>query len=232
MRDGSSHHSSVTSVNQVVVPRPRVLLCDDHGLIVEGLRNLLEKEFDVIGVTTNGRDLVSEVDELNPDAVLLDVSMPVLNGMEAARQIKARNPNVKLVFVTQKADREYVQTALRIGASGYVLKQAATTEVSAALHEVLAGRYYVTPSLRKGIPDALYNPNKNPSELFGNALTPRQREVLQLVAEGKSNKEVAAILKVSVKTVDFHKAAIMEELGLRSTAELTRYALEQGIVGD
>jgi DNA-binding NarL/FixJ family response regulator len=125
-----------------------------------------------------------------------------------------------------------VQAALRIGASGYVLKQAASTEVQRALREVLAGRYYVTPSLRRQIPDVLYDPSKNPSELFGASLTPRQREVLQLVAEGKANKEIATILNVSVKTVDFHKAAIMDELGLHSTAELTRYAIEHGIIGD
>lgn len=212
--------------------RPRILLCDDHGLILEGLRTLLEKEYDIVGVATNGRDLVTDVDQLKPDVVLLDLSMPILNGMEAARQIRARNPEVKIVVVTQKSDREYVQAALRVGASAYVLKQAATTEIRSALREVLAGRYYVTPALRKGIPDAVYNPTKNPSELFGNALTPRQREVLQLVAEGKSNKEIAAILNVSVKTVDFHKAAITEELGLHSTAELTRYAIEHGIIGD
>ena len=211
--------------------KPRIVLADDHGLLLEGLRSLLAREFDVVGLATNGRDAVAEAEQLDPDAVLLDVSMPGMSGMEAARQIKSRNPSVKLVIVSQKADRAYVQAALRLGASGYVLKQAATTEVQGALHEVLAGRYYVTPSLRKDIPDALYDPTRNPSELFGNSLTPRQKEVLQLVAEGKMNKEIAAILKVSVKTIDFHKAAIMEELGLHSTAELTRYAIDHGITG-
>ena len=212
--------------------KPRLVLADDHGLIVEGLRTLLSKGYDIVGIATNGRELLEEVERLEPDVVLLDVSMPLLNGMEAARQIKARNPKAKLVFVTQKSDRMYVQAALRIGACGYILKQAASTEIEGALREILAGRYYVTPSLRKGIPDALYDPTKNPSELFGNSLTPRQREVLQLVADGKSNKEIATILNVSVKTVDFHKAAIMEELGLHSTAELTRYALEHGMTGN
>jgi DNA-binding NarL/FixJ family response regulator len=211
--------------------RPRIMLCDDHGLIIEGLRKLLEKEFDIVGVAENGRELLAEVDHLKPDAILLDISMPLLNGMEAAKQIHARNPQVKLVFVTQKADREYVHAALRAGAFGYVLKQAAATEVKNALREVLAGRYYVSPALRKTIPDVVYNTNQNPSELFAQSLTPRQREVLQLVAEGRSNKEIAAILNVSVKTVDFHKAAIMDELGIRSTAELTRYAIEHGVIG-
>ena len=211
--------------------KPRIVLADDHGLLLEGLRTLLAREFDVVGLATNGRDAVAEAEQLDPDAVLLDVSMPGMNGMEAARQIKSHNPAVKLVFVSQKSDRAYVQAALRVGASGYVLKQAAPSEVQGALREVLAGRYYVTPSLRKGIPEALYDPTRNPSELFGSSLTSRQKEVLQLVAEGNSNKEIAVKLKVSVKTIDFHKAAIMEELGMHSTAELTRYAVEHGIAG-
>jgi DNA-binding NarL/FixJ family response regulator len=211
--------------------RPRILLGDDHGLIIEGLRSLLEKDFEVVGVASNGRELIAETERLKPDAVLLDVSMPVLNGMEAARQIRKSAPHVKLLFVTQKSDREYVQAAFRMGASGYVLKQSVVGEVGPALHEVLAGHYYVTPLLRNGIPDALFHPQQNPSELFGQTLTPRQRQVLQLVAEGKTNKEIAKILNVSVKTIDFHKAGITEELGLHTTAELTRYAIEHGIVG-
>jgi DNA-binding NarL/FixJ family response regulator len=151
--------------------------------------------------------------------------------MEAARQIRKSAPHIKLLFVTQKSDREYVQAAFRMGASGYVLKQSVVGEVGPALREVLAGRYYVTPLLRNGIPDVLFHPQQNPSELFGQALTPRQRQVLQLVAEGKTNKEIAKILNVSVKTIDFHKAGITEELGLHTTAELTRYAIEHGIVG-
>ena|SRR5947209_9198235 len=211
--------------------KPRIVLGDDHELIIEGLRSVLANQFDIVGVAANGQDLVRQTEQLNPDAVLLDVSMPVLNGMEAARQIKKATPGTKILFVTQRADREYVQTALRIGASAYVLKQSVAREVIPALRDALAGRYYVTPLLLKGIPDALMNPNRNPSELFGEALTPRQREVLQLVAEGKSNKEIAGVLNISIKTVDFHKARLMDELGLRTTAELTRYAIEQGIVG-
>jgi DNA-binding NarL/FixJ family response regulator len=214
------------------MPRYRLILGDDHSLILEGLRSVLSAEFEVIGVASDGRELVRQVEQLQPDAVLLDISMPLLNGIEAARQIKKIAPKVKLLFVTQKPDREYVQITLEIGASGYVLKQAAASEVVGALREVLAGRFYVSPLLRQGIPEALLNPAQNPSELFGAALTPRQRQVLQLVAEGKSTKETAAILRISVKTVDFHKAGIMEEVGLRTTAELTRYAMEHGIVGE
>lgn len=209
--------------------RPRILLGDDHGLIIEGLRSLLTKDFEIVGVASNGRELVAETERLKPDAVLVDVSMPVLNGMEAARQIKSATPDIKLLFVTQKADREYVQAAFRIGASGYILKQSAASELVPALREILSGHYYVAPSLRKNISGALTLPERNPAELFGAPLTTRQREVLQLVAEGKSNKEIAAVLNVSIKTVDYHKARIMDELGLRTTAELTRYAIEHGI---
>lgn len=212
--------------------KPRVLLGDDHELIIEGLRSLLASEFDIVGVAANGRDLVAETGRLRPDVVLLDVSMPILNGMEAARQIREIAPAVKLIFVTQKSDREYVQAAFHLGASAYVLKQSVAGEVIPAIREALAKRYYVTPSLLNGIPEALLNPTRNPAELFGAHLTGRQREVLQLIAEGKSNKEVATLLNISLKTVDFHKARIMDELGLRTTAELTRYAIEHGLAGE
>jgi DNA-binding NarL/FixJ family response regulator len=213
------------------MPRYRLILGDDHNLIIEGLRSVLSAEFDVIGVANDGRELVRQVERLKPDAVLLDISMPLLNGVEAARQIKKIAPRIKLLFVTQRPDREYVQMALQAGASGYVLKQAAASEVVGALREVFAGRFYLSPLLRRGIPEAFVNPAQNPKDLFGAALTPRQRQVLQLVAEGKSTKETAAILHISIKTVDFHKAGIMEEVGLRTTAELTRYAMQQGIIG-
>jgi len=210
--------------------RPRVLLADDHPLILEGLSRLLMNDAEVVGVSTNGREVVSEALRLRPDAVLLDVSMPLLNGFEAAKQIREQLPATKLLFVTQKADRTYVASAFALGASAYLIKQGVAGEVVVALHEVLAGRYYVSPSLQAHIPDALKRPNRNPIDIFGRALTTRQREVLQLVAEGKSIKEAAAILGVAVKTIDFHKAGIMSTLGLRTTAELTRYAIEQGIV--
>ena len=213
------------------MPRYRLILADDHALIVEGLRSLLAAEFDIIAVASDGRELVRQVEQLQPDAVLLDIAMPLLNGIEAGRQIKKLAPKTKLLFVTQNPDREYVQVALRLGASGYVLKQSAVRDVVNALREIFAGGFYVSPLLRSGIPEVLIKPGQNPSELFGVALTPRQRQVLQLVAEGKSTKETAAILNISVKTVDFHNAGIMEEVGVRTTAELTRYAIEHGIIG-
>lgn len=212
--------------------KPRVLVGDDHALIVEGLRRVLEPAFDIVGVADNGRELVAQAERLKPDIVLLDIGMPLLNGMEASRQIKKVAPAAKLVFLTQKSDRGYVHAAFQNEASGYILKQSMASELVPALREVLAGRFYVTPLVRKDIPDALLNPNRNPSELFGKRLTGRQREVLQLIAEGKTGKEIAGTLNISPKTVEFHKAGIMEELGLRTTAALTRYAIEHGIVGE
>jgi DNA-binding NarL/FixJ family response regulator len=156
--------------------------------------------------------------------------MPLLNGIEAARQIHSAVPKCKIVFVTQQADRHYVRAAFRAGASGYVLKQSAAAELLAALHQALNGHFHISELLTRDIPEALLNPKHSPEALFGGSLTPRQREVLQLVAEGKAAKEIAEILKISPKTVEFHKASIMDELGLRTTAELTRYAIANGIV--
>jgi DNA-binding NarL/FixJ family response regulator len=214
----------------LTVRRPRLLLADDHAILLDGVRKLLESEYEVIGSAADGRELVAAALKLSPDAVLLDIGMPLLNGIEAARQIQRSAPNVKVLFLTQQSHKSYVQEAFRAGAVGYVLKQSAATELLQALREVFEGRYYVTPLVASGgVADRL-DINTNPSELFGESLTPRQREVLQLVAEGKAAKEIATIVGISVKTVEFHKAAIMEELGLRTTAELTRYALQHGIV--
>jgi len=212
------------------MPKARLLLADDHAIILEGLRRILEPEFEIAGVAANGRDLVDQARLLRPDAVVLDIGMPLLNGVEAARQIRAALPATKLVFLTQNTDRAYVHAAFQAHASGYLLKQSAVSELPVAVREALAGRFYVSPMICNGIAEAMLNPNRNPAELFGGGLTARQREVLQLVAEGKTAKEIAAILTISTKTVEFHKSAIMEELGLRTTAELTRYALDQGIV--
>ena len=209
--------------------KARVLIADDHPLIVEGLRKVLATEFEVVGIAGDGVSLVTQAEHLKPDLILLDIAMPLLNGVEAARRVRTIAPLSRIVFVTQKTDREYVQIAFRSGASGYVVKQSAAGELVLALHEALAGRYYVSPLVRKGIAEKL-NPLQNPGDLFESGLTGRQREVLQLVAEGKAAKEIAALLDISVKTVEYHKAGIMETLGLRSTAELTRYAIEHGMV--
>jgi DNA-binding NarL/FixJ family response regulator len=217
-------------MKQPFMDRFRIIIADDHQLLLAGLRAVLEPQFEVVGVAVDGRSLVSEVEKLKPDLVVLDIAMPQLNGIEAARQIKKAAPNTKLIFVTQQMDRQYVEAAFRAGASGYVLKQSFLNELNVALRQVQEGHFYITQSLAKDIPDALFDPNRNPADLFHEGLTRRQREVLQLVAEGKAIKEIANIMGISPKTVAFHKAGIMDELGLRTTAELTRYALEHGLL--
>ena len=210
--------------------KARILLADDHVLVAEGLRKLLEVEYELVGVVQDGREVVLCAARMQPELVLLDITMPLLNGIEAAQQMQREVPSAKVVFLTQQTDRHVVQAAFHAGAAGYVLKQSASAELLAAIREVLQGRYYVTPFLLVGIPEGLFQPHQNPAELFGTALTSRQREVLQLVAGGKSAKEIALALHISARTVEFHKAGIMDELGLRTTAELTRYAIETGLV--
>ncbi len=211
--------------------RPHVLVADDHPLILEGFRRILEPRYEIVDTAVDGRALVAAAQRLRPEIVILDIGMPLLNGIEAARQIHGSLPKTKLVVVTQQSDRHYIQAAFRAGVSAYVVKQSASSELLTALDEALAGHYYITPSLAKDLPEFHLDPRRNPADLFGAELTPRQREVLQLLAEGKSAKEIAGVLRISTKTVEFHKACIMDVLGLRTTAELTRYAVANGIVG-
>ena len=208
--------------------RPRVLLADDHVLVIDGLRRILEPECEVVGAVEDGRSLLKEAERLKPDIVLLDISIPLLNGVEAARRLKKMLPDAKLIFVTMHADATYVTGALRAGASGYVLKRCASMELVSAIREVLKGHTYVTSLLRKDVLESV--PGSSVGEISGD-LTERQREVVQLVAEGHTVKQIASILNISRKTVAFHKSNVMRRLGIRSTAELTMYALEHGIVG-
>jgi DNA-binding NarL/FixJ family response regulator len=204
------------------------LLADDHSLVAAGICKLLEAEFDLIGTVGDGRELVAAAKSDPPDVILLDISMPILNGLEAARQIRAALPNVKLIFVTVHSDNAYVMEAFRAGGSGYVLKRSAASELSAAIHEVLNGNLYVTPLIGKSGAEGF----RGGQETQKSILSGRQREVLQLVAEGYSAKEIAGLLGISSKTVEFHKGLIMKKLDLHSTAELTQYALEHGIAGN
>jgi DNA-binding NarL/FixJ family response regulator len=207
--------------------RTTLLLADDHELMREGLRRLLAPPFEIVASVSDGRAAVSAYRQLRPDLLLLDISLPLLNGIEAARQIKEINKDARIMFVTMQTDKYYVTQAFRAGALGYVVKQSAVAELVDAIHTVLEGRYYLSPLLARKVEN--FDPSRNPAELFGGKLTPRKREVLQLIAEGKTTKEIASILYLSVRTVEFHKNSIMNDLGLHSTAELTRYALENGI---
>jgi DNA-binding NarL/FixJ family response regulator len=200
--------------------RPRILLADDHALVAAGICKLLEPEFDIVGTVETGRALVEAAPALNPDVILLDISMPLLNGIDAATRIKQSVPGAKLIFITVHNDPNYVAEAFRAGASGYLLKRSAASELAAAIHQVLRGQLYLTPLVAS-------QPVRSRAGL---RLTPRQREVLQLVAEGYSAKEIAASLKLSVKTVEFHKSALMQKLRLHTTAELTKYAIERGLI--
>ena len=209
----------------------RLLLADDHGLMLEGLSRLLSADFAVVGTATDGRMVVAQAERLRPDVLVLDVGMPELNGIEAARQVNKSMPECKIVFVTQQLDPAYVHAAFAAGARAYVAKQSASTELVQAIHRALSGQYYVTPLVGSKIRDMVsFNPGRNPAEFLGKSLTPRQREVLQLVAEGKTTKEISSALNISPKTVEFHRNSLMDELGVRTTAELTRYAVAHGIV--
>ena len=209
--------------------RPRLLLADDHTLLLEGIRLLLEPEFELVGSVEDGQALLAAAKTLKPDVILLDISMPVLNGIDAARRLRKILPSARLIFLTMHADADYVAEAFRAGAMGYLLKRAAASELLTAIREVLKGNHYVSPLVTRNALELLISTPK-PRGKFSDRLTPRQREVLQLVAEGRTRKEIAAILNISVKTVEFHKATLMRELNLGTAADFTRYAIEHGII--
>ena len=203
--------------------RYRVLLGDDHALLAAGLRKILEAEFEVVAAVTDGKKLVNEALRLRPDVVLADISMPLLNGIEAARRIRKALPEVKIAFLTMHADFTYLRDAFRLGASGYILKRTAGKELLKAVHEVAQGRIYVAPDLTQ----AIENPRLRRAIEQGTVaeLTARQGEILFLVATGRSNKEIGATLKITARTVRFHRSGIEQKLGISGTAALTRYAM-------
>jgi len=194
------------------MPLPRVMLADDHTILLEAFRKLLESDFQVVGTAPDGRALVDLAPVLKPDAVVVDVGMPLMNGLEAGLRLKELMPSVKIIFLTMNEDPELAVKAMRSGASGYLLKSSAASELTRAIHMALKGKSYVTPQIARGMQKSFIN-NPNPRGR-ANALTPRQREVVQLLAEGKSMKEVASVLKVTPRTVAFHKYRVMEELNL------------------
>jgi DNA-binding NarL/FixJ family response regulator len=209
--------------------RPRLLLADDHTLMLDGIRMLLEPEFELVGCAEDGQMLLTMAMDSKPDVILLDISMPVLNGIDAAHQLRKLLPSVKVIFVTMHADAEFVTEAFRAGAAGYLLKRSAASELLTAIREVLKGNHYVSPLVTRNALD-LFIASSKPGVKPGDRLTQRQREVLQLVAEGRSRKEIGVALSISVKTVEFHKAALMRELNLRTVADFTLYAIEHGMI--
>jgi DNA-binding NarL/FixJ family response regulator len=208
--------------------KPRVLLADDHTLVLEGFKKLLEEQCEVVGSAEDGRALLEAAKRLRPDIVVLDISMPKLNGLDAARRLRKIVPAARLIFVTVHADADYVTQAFKAGASAYLLKRSAGSELSQAIEAVTQGNYYVTSFIAKDLVQSAIS-DTEPNVGGQDRLPMRQREILQLVSEGLTLKEIASTLGLSPKTVEYHKAKLMEQLGLHTTAELTKYALAHGL---
>jgi DNA-binding NarL/FixJ family response regulator len=207
--------------------KPRVLLADDHTLVVEAFRKLLEPEFEIVGTVGDGRTLLDVAPQLKPDVVVVDVGMPLLNGMDAGKELKRLIPRTKLIVLTMSEDYELAAEALHKWASGYLLKKSAGTELVKAVREVLKGNSYVTPQVAQRMLEEFV---RDPRRDRIRSLTPRQREVLQLLAEGRAMKEVAAILHIATRTVAFHKYRIMEEFGLKTNSDLVRFAIKEHVL--
>jgi DNA-binding NarL/FixJ family response regulator len=207
--------------------KPRILIVDDHQLLLEAFRSLLEPECEIVATASDGRTAITEGERLRPEVAIMDISMPVLNGLDAGRVLLRRCPNIKLIFLTVNEDPVVAAEAFHMGASGYLLKTAAASELFRAVHVALEGGTYVAPSLAAGVMAALGDKNtQRPSA----ELSTRQREVLQLLAEGRTMKEIAATLEITARTVAYHKYRMMEELGVQTTAELIQFAVRNGIV--
>ena len=209
--------------------KTRVLLADDHRIFLEGLKGLLEPEFDLVGTVEDGRALVKEAERLRPDVIVADISMPLLNGIEAVRQIKKSDHRVKVVFLTMHPDVNFAVLAFEVGASGYVIKHSASRELIAAINNVMIGRTYVTPEIAGELMQT-YKKAQPGENVLKQTLTDRQREILQLIAEGHLAKKIADILCISVRTVEKHKYNMMQELQLNTTADLIKYAIKEGII--
>lgn len=207
--------------------RPRILLADDHTLMAEALRHLLDAEFDVVAIVPDGRALIQAAATLKPDLAVIDIGMPLLNGLDAAEQLKRLLPTLKVVILTQNRDPQLAVAAFRRKVSGYLLKDSAAAELVTAIREALKGRSYVSPLIAEGMIDRALLPDDASRE---ENLSPREREVLQLLAEGKAMKEVATVLGISPRTVEFHKYRMMERLGVKTNAELVQYAIKHRLI--
>jgi DNA-binding NarL/FixJ family response regulator len=213
----------------VTMMRPTVLLADDHDIVAEGLRRILETNYEVVGVVSKGRSLLTAAQQLQPDIIVVDVSMPLLKGIEAARRIHKTSEKIKIVFLSMHPDAAYVTEAFRAGGSAYILKSSASAEILTAVRYALQGRTYLSPSIDRAALDAHIERSQRSRQSL-HKLSPRQRDVLQLVAEGQNTKEIAQILHLSTRTVEFHRQRIKGMLGLNSTAELVQYAIQNRII--
>jgi DNA-binding NarL/FixJ family response regulator len=207
--------------------RPRLLLADDHRIVVEGLRSILALEYELVGIVEDGRELVDAAKRLGPDVIVADIAMPQLNGLDAVAQLREDGCQAKVVFLTMHKDATYAAKALEMGASGYVLKHSASTELLMAIRAALSGGTYVTSEIAESVRRLA---ESRTASMDAPSLTPRQREVLQLFAEGRSAKEVASALHISTRTAENHKARIMDVLCISTTADLVLYALRHGII--
>ena len=206
----------------------RILVADDHPIVAEGLRSLLEPTFEVVAIVQNGRELVVAAKKLNPDVIVVDISMPLLNGIDAVSQIRSAGIQAKIIFLTMHTETNYARRALAEGASGYVLKHSASSELLFAIQQALAGRTFVTPTIAANIKHTRAAKEASLNAL--EELTVRQREVLQLLAEGHSASEISSILNLSRRTIEYHKYHLMEILGLHKSAELIQFAIQHGLV--
>jgi DNA-binding NarL/FixJ family response regulator len=209
------------------MPAPRVLLADDHHLLLGALEKLLQEDCQIVGRVSDGHALVAAAQQLKPDVIVLDVAMPLLNGLEAGRQIKQLLRSVKLIYVTMNEDPDIAAEAFRAGASAYLLKRSTPVELLTAIREVMLGRSYVTPLVTEQLVESLLKVEEHKA---GQELTSRQREILQLVAEGRSMKEIAGVLDITPRTVAHHKYRLMDQLHIKSTAELVQYAVKHNMV--
>jgi len=209
--------------------RPRIVLADDHSLLLGAFKSFLEPEFEVVGTFLDGRTLVDNVKDLHPDVIVLDIGMPLMNGISAGQKLKQDIPTVKLIYLTMNQDPDLAAEAFKLGASGYLLKSSAASELAFAIREALTGRSYVTPLITEGMVGSFVQNLKRKKPTH--KLTLRQKEVLQLLAEGRSMKEVAAILNLTPRTGAFHKYTMMEQLNLKTGAELIQYAIKNSIIG-
>ena len=208
--------------------RARILLADDHVLLAEALEHLLKNEFDVVGTVADGRALLKAAGELAPDVVVVDIGMPLLNGLDAGEQLKALHPAIKVIYITQNREPRFAVEAFRRHASGYLLKDSAASELTAAIHDALRGKTYVSPVIARGLQADEFAPADD--RLTLRELSARERQVLQLLAEGKSMKEVASVLDISPRTVEFHKYRVMELLRVKTNAELVQQAIKLGLI--